>query len=751
MNNAQNDPFQCGAQPSQSQINDYVQQVHEMQNSTPNFSAFMANASIPIYFWVNMSVLQVAPTNEELVATINTMNSYFNFPNNARFTMCGVSYLADSRFYSVGSNEIAQVTLMNNTYRKGNAINIYLLDAAPPTAYANFPGDPFSVIVSSTTNARTLSHEMGHFFGLFHTFNELNSVKERVIREVTQGKTYPPNWDIAGDYLKGTPADANPLLITCIPNIGNCTVGTCNVFDDNQDQFNPDYQNIMSYHSTCRNHFSNDQQMFMNINLQRADRIYLLNANCEPQLASTGVLRGRRYCSNDDTPINIKNAKIYFTNSSNSNVCPYSTSDNSGYFSSCPIPKSNGSLNIAPVFDSNPKNGVTTFDIALISKHVLGVQEFTEPFILLAADVDNSGEIDATDMLYIRRLILAQISSFPKSVTSWRFVPQYFLEQPSFLSAFNQNPFNASYQGYCYGPSSCNSYMDKVTLDLSTEDAGKLWAWTFRPFKVGDVDCSFSVAGMSAEPVVGPYQDYSSAQVLGARVTNNRYQLRTSRNISFRNAEEKTIVLKAKSVGRIAALQLGLRFLKSKMSIKDIEKGDFNASNDVFDVSKEDKGELRALWFNKRGEPKDINIGTVLLKTKVKANANIDDVLNVLNLDDNILKNEFYDARGNLVPMDLEWELTDSGISTDNNLTVNIFPNPFKNGLTFEINSPINEMATITISNIVTGQSMVLTRQLVQGINSISLNNTVNLSPGMLTYSIVVGGQVVNGSITKTR
>jgi hypothetical protein len=406
---------------------------------------------------------------------------------------------------------------------------------------------------------------------------------------------------------------------------------------------------------------------------------------------------------------------------------------------------------------SNPKNGVTTYDVALISRHILGIQEFTEPFTLLAADVDNSGEIDALDMIYIRKLILNIIPTFPNNVNSWRFVPQYFLQQPSFLTGltgFNQNPFSASYQGYSYNPNSANSYMDKVTLDLSTENAGKSWAWTFRPFKVGDVNCSFSRTAMSAQPVVGsPFPTVGSAQTLSARVANNRCQLRAERNISFRNADEKTIVLKAKSMGRVSALQIGMRFLNSKIAIKDIEKGDFNASNDIFDFNKEDKGELRALWFNKRGDTKNINIGTVLLKAKLKAQGNVDDILTVLNLDDNILQTEFYDAAGNLINMDLEWAFAenDDDNSSENNMTVNTFPNPFRNELTFEVHSPVNTTATITISNVVTRQSIILQKQLVRGVNSININNTSSLSPGMLTYSIVAGGRIVNGSITKTR
>ena len=159
------------------------------------------------------------------------------------------------------------------------------------------------------------------------------------------------------------------------------------------------------------------------------------------------------------------------------------------------------------------------------------------------------------------------------------------------------------------------------------------------------------------------------------------------------------------------------------------------------------------MWFNKRGHTKNIRVGTVLLKAKVKAHENIDDLLNVLNLDDQILKTEFYDKNGNLVPMDLEWDdEDDNGNSNGNNaLAVNTFPNPFSNEFTFEINLPVAVTATITISNVITRQNIVIQRQLLRGPNVVNINNTASLPAGILTYSIVVGNNIVNGTITKAR
>jgi len=68
-------------------------------------------------------------------------------------------------------------------------------------------------------------------------------------------------------------------------------------------------------------------------------------------------------------------------------------------------------------------NGVSTYDIVLIQKHILGTQIFDSPLKYLAADVNASCTITAADISEIRRLILGKINAFALT-PSWKFVPQ---------------------------------------------------------------------------------------------------------------------------------------------------------------------------------------------------------------------------------------------------------------------------------------------------------------------------------------
>ena len=81
--------------------------------------------------------------------------------------------------------------------------------------------------------------------------------------------------------------------------------------------------------------------------------------------------------------------------------------------------------------------GVTTFDIARISKHLLDIEKLTSAYSIIAADVDKSGEVDATDMLLIRNFILRKSSSLPGGI--WRFIDKaYSFTNPT-------NPFGEDF------------------------------------------------------------------------------------------------------------------------------------------------------------------------------------------------------------------------------------------------------------------------------------------------------------------
>ncbi|MBL7815632.1 MAG: T9SS type A sorting domain-containing protein, partial [Saprospiraceae bacterium] len=69
-------------------------------------------------------------------------------------------------------------------------------------------------------------------------------------------------------------------------------------------------------------------------------------------------------------------------------------------------------------------NGVTTYDIAKVSQHILNIAPLATPYKIIAADVDRSGEIDAADMLHMRRFILRMSPSLPGG--NFRFVDKAY-------------------------------------------------------------------------------------------------------------------------------------------------------------------------------------------------------------------------------------------------------------------------------------------------------------------------------------
>jgi len=86
----------------------------------------------------------------------------------------------------------------------------------------------------------------------------------------------------------------------------------------------------------------------------------------------------------------------------------------------------NGNYTVTPAKASNVLNGVTTFDLVLISKHILGNQELDSPYKIIAADANASNSITTFDLVLIRQLILNITDEFPTN-TSWRFVDKDFV------------------------------------------------------------------------------------------------------------------------------------------------------------------------------------------------------------------------------------------------------------------------------------------------------------------------------------
>jgi hypothetical protein len=105
-----------------------------------------------------------------------------------------------------------------------------------------------------------------------------------------------------------------------------------------------------------------------------------------------------------------------------------------GGFYSFPTMPINESYRIRPERNSDVLNGVTTYDLNVISRYILDIEPAKSPYQLIAMDVNRNGEVEAGDMLVLRQLILRKITEIPNN-TAWRFIPQsYVFKNPN-------NPF----------------------------------------------------------------------------------------------------------------------------------------------------------------------------------------------------------------------------------------------------------------------------------------------------------------------
>jgi len=76
------------------------------------------------------------------------------------------------------------------------------------------------------------------------------------------------------------------------------------------------------------------------------------------------------------------------------------------------------------------QNGVSTLDLVLIQRHILGINSLDDNCLLLASDVNNDQRITAIDLVEMRKLILGIYTEYPQS-PSWKFVNLKQLEQNS--------------------------------------------------------------------------------------------------------------------------------------------------------------------------------------------------------------------------------------------------------------------------------------------------------------------------------
>ena len=216
-------------------------------------------------------------SNESLDLSVQVLNESFAYTS-IYFQYCGEPRILDSdEFFNL---TIEEAEKLNSQVHQDNTINLYIAETVSQVypngdvglfcGIASFPQpehhERYILMVGSciTDDAALLAHEIGHFYGLYHTHE--SSFGSELVRRL--------NCEIAGDLLCDTPAD--PLL-----NISN--VVDCRYLGDEVDPegetFRPDTKNIMSYApESCRSIFS-FQQLARMMGVQKNENRYL-KTNC---------------------------------------------------------------------------------------------------------------------------------------------------------------------------------------------------------------------------------------------------------------------------------------------------------------------------------------------------------------------------------------------------------------------------------------------------------------------------------------
>jgi hypothetical protein len=127
-----------------------------------------------------------------------------------------------------------------------------------------------------------------------------------------------------------------------------------------------------------------------------------------------------------NTKLNSYRTKASFSGTANGQ--PFSTNQLKNQTDSCynlnlydlPINLS-GSLTLSLTREDNITNGVTAYDLILISRHILSLEPFTSFYQALAADANGSKTVTTLDIVDIRKTILGVTDSF-SGAPKWRFI-----------------------------------------------------------------------------------------------------------------------------------------------------------------------------------------------------------------------------------------------------------------------------------------------------------------------------------------
>ncbi len=350
----------------------------------------------------------------------------------------------------------------------------------------------------------------------------------------------------------------------------------------------------------------------------------------------------------------------------------------------------NGDYTITPEKNDNPLNGVSTFDLVLISKHILGLATFDSPYKYIAADVNKSGSITAFDMVQLRQLILNINSEFANN-QSWRFIDE-------------------SHEFTTTTPMS-EPFAESVTIQNLSEN---LMQTNFIGVKIGDVNGNANTNSLlNAEE----------------RNTGEVFKLQAEDQL-IKAGNFVEVPVTAADIANVEGYQFTLNF--AGLEFVKIEEGVVSAEN--FNTNLVEKDRLTTSWNGEANE--DEVLFTLIFKGEITGYLH-----DFLQITSDYTKAEAYDISGDLMQVAFDFYTT----TTPNDFTLDQnAPNPFKDGTVIGFTLPTAGVATLTIMDIQGKILKTIQGNYPKGYNQVQIDAKDLGATGVLHYQLESGNHVAN-------
>ncbi len=139
---------------------------------------------------------------------------------------------------------------------------------------------------------------------------------------------------------------------------------------------------------------------------------------CPPNITDDGDISGRVLTEDGEA---IQEVEIELEGSG----LPMEMTDEYGSYAFLDMP-TGGEYKVKAGKDVLPLNGVSTLDLILIQRHIIGLDILDSPYKIIAADINRSNKVTGIDIVELRKLILGVYPTFPDN-TSWRMVDETHL------------------------------------------------------------------------------------------------------------------------------------------------------------------------------------------------------------------------------------------------------------------------------------------------------------------------------------